>query len=202
MNIQMEETQTASLRTWGREVACPLWGATHPAPRVFTNSKALWTLSFWAVMGASLPRHKWWDHPPLVIDPTSSLAPCPGNQKLGPKFPTQVGAHSWGMFQKSPCNIAKDLKKYIFIYLAVLGLCCGIRALRAFFVAAYRTGSLFCCSMWVLVLWPAINPGPPTLGAWRLSHWTTREVPTRDIFVDLVTSEIPRVVGILCQKRG
>ena len=25
--------------------------------------------------------------------------------------------------------------------------------------------------------WPGIEPGPPALGAWSLSHWTSREVP-------------------------
>ena len=33
------------------------------------------------------------------------------------------------------------------------------------------------CGMWDLVPWPGIEPGSPTLGAQRLSHWTTREVP-------------------------
>ena len=33
------------------------------------------------------------------------------------------------------------------------------------------------CSMWALVPGPEIEPGPPVLGAWSLSHWTTREVP-------------------------
>ena len=28
-----------------------------------------------------------------------------------------------------------------------------------------------------LVLWPGIEPGPPALGAWSLSHWTIREIP-------------------------
>ena len=31
--------------------------------------------------------------------------------------------------------------------------------------------------MWDLVAWPGIKPGPPALGAWRLSHWNTREGP-------------------------
>ena len=31
--------------------------------------------------------------------------------------------------------------------------------------------------MWELVPWPGIEPGPPGLGAWSLSHWTTRKVP-------------------------
>ena len=33
------------------------------------------------------------------------------------------------------------------------------------------------CSMWGLVPHPGIKPGPPALGAWSPSHWTTREVP-------------------------
>ena len=52
----------------------------------------------------------------------------------------------------------------IFIYLAVLSLSCSI----------YR---IFSCGMWDLVPWPGIEPGPPALGAWRLSHRTTRKVP-------------------------
>ena len=33
------------------------------------------------------------------------------------------------------------------------------------------------CSMWDLVSWPGIEPRPPVLGVWNLSHWTTRKVP-------------------------
>ena len=33
------------------------------------------------------------------------------------------------------------------------------------------------CGLWGLVPWPGIEPGPPALGAWSLSHWTAREVP-------------------------
>ena len=43
-----------------------------------------------------------------------------------------------------------------FIYLAALGLS---------------------CSMWDLAPGPGVEPGPPSLGAQSLSHWTTREVP-------------------------
>ena len=32
------------------------------------------------------------------------------------------------------------------------------------------------CSMWDLVPRPAIEHGPPALGAQSLSHWATREV--------------------------
>ena len=37
---------------------------------------------------------------------------------------------------------------------------------------------IFSCSTWDLVHWPWMEPRPPALGAWSLSHWTTREVPT------------------------
>ena len=40
----------------------------------------------------------------------------------------------------------------------------------------WPAGSLSCI-LWALVLWPGIEPGPPALGAWGLSYWTTREVP-------------------------
>ena len=33
------------------------------------------------------------------------------------------------------------------------------------------------CSMWDLVPWPGIEPRHLALGAWSLSHWTTKEVP-------------------------
>ena len=33
------------------------------------------------------------------------------------------------------------------------------------------------CVMWNLIPWSGIEPGPLALGAWSLSHWTTREVP-------------------------
>ena len=36
--------------------------------------------------------------------------------------------------------------------------------------------------MWDLVPWPGVKPQPPALGAWSLSHWTTREVPHLCVF--------------------
>ena len=45
-----------------------------------------------------------------------------------------------------------------FIYLATLGLSCG---------------------MWALVLSPGIEHLPPALGAWSLRHWTIKEIPLR-----------------------
>ena len=49
----------------------------------------------------------------------------------------------------------------------------GLRALGA--PGPCSTGSV--CGMWVLVFQPGIEPGPPVLRVWSLSHWTTREVP-------------------------
>ena len=37
--------------------------------------------------------------------------------------------------------------------------------------------SLVAACMWDLVPGPEIEPGPPALAAWSLTHWTTREVP-------------------------
>ena len=45
---------------------------------------------------------------------------------------------------------------YLFMHMAVPGLSCG---------------------MWDLVPQLGIQYGPPDLGIWRLSHWTTRKVP-------------------------
>ena len=77
-------------------------------------------------------------------------------------------------------------KKYLLIYLAVPGLSCGTWGLQSslqvwsfFSVAAFR---IFSCAMWDLVPWPGIKAGPPALGAWSLSHWTTREVPEFFVF--------------------
>ena len=72
--------------------------------------------------------------------------------------------------------------KFLFIYLSVPGLSCGMWSLLLFFsVAACRTFSCslqtLICSMWDLVPLPGIEPGPPTLGVWSLSPWTTGEVP-------------------------
>ena len=49
---------------------------------------------------------------------------------------------------------AMDIGFFAFLYLAVPGLSCSIRD---------------------LVPHPGIEPGPPALGAWSLSPWTTRE---------------------------
>ena len=59
------------------------------------------------------------------------------------------------------------------IYLAVLGNSYGHVGSSVFFAVS----EIFSCSMWDLVPWPGIKPGPPELGAQILGHWTTRGVP-------------------------
>ena len=46
----------------------------------------------------------------------------------------------------------------------------------------------FCCGMRNLVSWPGTEPGPPALGAWSLSHWTTREVPVAFLMMAILTN--------------
>ena len=45
------------------------------------------------------------------------------------------------------------------------------------FIYLFAVLDLSCCTCG-LGPWPGIEPGPPALGAWSPSHWTTRKVPT------------------------
>ena len=76
------------------------------------------------------------------------------------------------------------IKKKRFIYFDVLDLRCSTWNLHCgtwdLLVALCKNFSCniwtLSCSMQNLVPWPGIKPGPPALGTWNLSHWTTREV--------------------------
>ena len=57
------------------------------------------------------------------------------------------------------------IKKFFFIWL------------HCILVASHWVFNLH-CGILDLLLWPGIEPWPPTLGPWRPSHWATREVPT------------------------
>ena len=61
-------------------------------------------------------------------------------------------------------------KKFVFIYLAMLGLSCGMCDLLV-------VACTLSCSMWDLVSCPVIKTGPSTLGAQSLTQWATRKVP-------------------------
>ena len=66
------------------------------------------------------------------------------------------------------------LKKYLFIYLAVLGLSCSMQT--------------FSCGV-CHVPWPGIEPRLPALGARSLSYWTTREVSIHSLLIELSRQE-------------
>ena len=78
-------------------------------------------------------------------------------------------------------------KKIIFIYLTIPGLSCG---------------------MWDLVPRPGIEPRPPALGTWSLSHGTTREVPLTSLFMEwaqtfgFLTSSQSSYVGLCCHVQS
>ena len=67
------------------------------------------------------------------------------------------------------CDVFFNIYFYLFIW-----LCQVLVAAFGIFSCSIQTLS---CSMWDLVPWPGIEPGPRALGVWNLSHWTTREVP-------------------------
>ena len=81
----------------------------------------------------------------------------------------------WVMF--SCCFACLIIFKKVFIcfYSAAPGPRCGVGILSC-------GVEILSCSMWDLVLWPGVQPGPPALGAWSHSCWTTREFPCRIIF--------------------
>ena len=50
-------------------------------------------------------------------------------------------------------------------------ICCGMQT------SSLRHVDSVAACMWDLVPQPGLEPGPPALGAWSITHWTTREVP-------------------------
>ena len=67
--------------------------------------------------------------------------------------------------------IYKLLLNKLSIYLAAQDLSCSTWD----FLLHCRV-QVLSCSKWDLVPWPGIEPMPPELRAWSLSHWTTRKV--------------------------
>ena len=61
---------------------------------------------------------------------------------------------------------------YFLIYLARPGLWLW----HVGWLSSVAACGIFGCSIWNLVPCPGVEPRPPALGAWSLSHWTTREV--------------------------
>ena len=78
-----------------------------------------------------------------------------------------------------PCIYSFFFYFLIFIYLAASGFNCSMQTVR--------------CSMWDLVPWPGIEPRPPALGTWSLSHCTTREVPGPCVYLFLLNCIFPNL---------
>ena len=77
----------------------------------------------------------------------------------------------WGVDQVLP------LRVFLFLFFLVcvfIWLYWVLVAARGIFSCGMQA---LCCSMWGPIPQLGIEPGPPSLGAWSLSHWTTREVP-------------------------
>ena len=75
------------------------------------------------------------------------------------------------MLLKSEPNLCVFLVWVIFFLIIYL-----IKEIRPchVLVVAHR---IFSCGMRDLVPWSRFEPGSPTLGAWSLSYWTTKETP-------------------------
>ena len=71
------------------------------------------------------------------------------------------------------------------MYLAVLSLIYSIWDLQSLLwhVGSFSFGreTVSCC-LWDLFPQPRVEPRPAALGVQSLSHWTTREVPSRSFF--------------------
>lgn len=96
MNSQIKETHGARYGERARIVQVPSRHATPPNLHVFTNPKALQTIScldfFYYYYGGFLHRHDWLAIWSLVIESTSSSSPLPGNRWVEQKAPT---LYSW-----------------------------------------------------------------------------------------------------------
>ena len=63
------------------------------------------------------------------------------------------------------------------IYLTAPRLSCNMQGLLLRHADSLVACRVFGCGMYDLVPCPGIEPRPPALGVWYLSHWTTRKVP-------------------------
>ena len=81
------------------------------------------------------------------------------------KFLPLKNGFCYNHFIRNVFTVLTNVFLKIFFYLAVPGHSCGMQDLQSL-SWCLKFGSL-----------KGIKPGPPALGAWNLSHWTTREVP-------------------------
>ena len=133
----------------------------------------------------------------LVSDGVDYNEAVDGNMfcELSPLLPESIITPDMARYSPSSTSKVKDSDFFsTFTYLIwlrwvlvvahrIFNLCCCMA--RRIFSCSVWTLS---CSMWVLVLWPGIEPRTPELGAWGLSHWTTREVSGPSFWFGLVTT--------------
>ena len=104
---------------------------------------------------------------PLPRSTGTLHTPLSGSPTLG-KTEVRPEVSSWRIYwigwKGSRLRIADSFYLFIYLFLLFIWLCWVL-------VSARR---IFSCRMWDLLPWP----GPPALGVWSLSHWTTREVPS------------------------
>ena len=58
------------------------------------------------------------------------------------------------------------------------------------------------CGMWDLVPWPGIKPGPPALGGWSFSPWTSKDVPMSfEILKPDINFSVMKVLDVILQNK-
>ena len=75
--------------------------------------------------------------------------------------------------------INTQILNYLFVYLFIWLYQVLVTARKIFSCGLW----ILNYSMWNLVSLTGVEPWPPALGAWSLSHWTSREVPVASIFL-------------------
>ena len=110
------------------------------------------------------------------------------NTNKNSKNSTNKNKHLYGA---SPtCQAPAYVFFLLFIYLAAPGLS---RVGSSIFIVACR---IFSCSIWDLVSRQAREPGPPALGVWNFSRWTSREVPRLCTLYATISCNSPEAGGI------
>ena len=135
----------------------------------WTFPPVLWSLSscFWTQMGSSsslLPQG--WSRSQCLWLPLVMLLFC--------------------IWLSQPFLFLIFIKKFLYIYLYIPGLCCSKWALffnTYFYLFTCLAVLSVSCVLWYLIPWPGIKPRCSALGVWSLSHWTTREVPAGELVV-------------------
>ena len=91
------------------------------------------------------------------------------------------------------CLYAKLKKFHDLLYVVDVGKFFPSLCFILFFaISGLSCSRTLSCGMWDPVPWPGIEPRPPTLEAWSLSHWTTGKSPSLYLRM-LITGPLNRV---------